>query len=87
MNSIEKLMSYLDDKKTDIKEGTYIGICRIIMDIKRDDEEKNKKLRRNNKTIFQKKMMASCLLDHITETEYDSDEEDVEIYLHWGAMP
>lgn len=86
MNSIEKLMSYLDDKKADIKEGTYVGICRIIMDIKRDDEQKNKQIRRDKKNIFQKTMMATCLLEHITDCEYDSD-DDIEIYLQWGAMP
>tara|TARA_R110002110_G_scaffold78644_4_gene206081 strand:+ start:1056 stop:1316 length:261 start_codon:yes stop_codon:yes gene_type:complete len=86
MNSIEKLMSHLHDRKEDIKDGTYISVCRLMMDIKTDIDNLKKTIRRNKKNIFQKTMMASCLLDHITECEYDSD-DDVEIYLQWGVMP
>lgn len=86
MNSIDKLMNHLHDKKDDIKEGTYISICRMMMEIKKDEDIYKKQLRRNKKNIFQKTMIASCLLEHITDTEYDSD-DDVEIYLEWGVMP
>jgi len=87
MNSIEKLMSYLDDKKIEFKEGTYITICNYMMDIKNEQTELKKQITRYKRKIFQKTMISTCLLDHITETEYHSDEDDVEIYLQWGAMP
>tara|TARA_R100000541_G_scaffold22050_1_gene32040 strand:- start:138 stop:398 length:261 start_codon:yes stop_codon:yes gene_type:complete len=86
MNPIETLMSHLHDKKEDIKEGTYISICRLMMAIKDDQTELKNQISRYRKKLFQKTMTASCLLDHITEMEYDSD-DDVEIYLQWGAMP
>lgn len=87
MNPIERLMSHLHDKKEDIKEGTYISVCKLMMAIKDEQTELKKDISRYKKRVFQKQMTAKCLLDHITEIEYDSDEEDVEIYLQWGAMP
>lgn len=81
-------MSLMDDIKSDIKEGSYIEICKQLMEIKQQFDQYDKQMRRYKRTLFQKGIMTDALMEHITDNEYDSDtEQDIEIYLNFGAMP
>jgi|14_taG_2_1085336.scaffolds.fasta_scaffold11961_2 hypothetical protein len=88
MTHLDNLMSLLDDSKSNIKEGCYIKICKELMEIKEQFEQYDKQIRRYKRTLFQKGIMTDALMEHITDNEYDSDtEQDIEIYLNFGAMP
>ena len=84
MNSIEKLMSCLDDCKHDFKEGNYLKLCELMLELKSEIDGKNRNIRRYKKQLFQKDMVASCLIDHVTDMEYDSgNDSDLELYLRF----
>lgn len=88
MRHLDNLMSLMDDIKSDIKEGSYIEICKQLMEIKQQFDQYDKQMRRYKRTLFQKGIMTDALMEHITDNEYDSDtEQDIEIYLNFGAMP
>lgn len=88
MTHLDNLMSLLDDNKSTIKEGSYLKICNELMEIKQQFDQYDKQIRRYKRTLFQKGVMTDALMEHITDNEYDSDtEQDIEIYLNFGAMP
>mgnify|MGYP006150911561 CR=1 FL=1 len=85
MSSIEKLMSCLDDYKEDLKDDVYLKLCEHILAVKKDNDITDMDTRRYKRKLFQKEMMSTCLMDHITDNEYDSDDGDMELYLRFQS--
>jgi len=79
------IMGCVDAHKEKLGDGVYMQLCNIILRIKKHHELLTKDVRRLKKKMFQSKLISDCVIDYITDREYDSDDED--IFLHFAHQP
>jgi len=81
---VMELMTFVDMKKEKLPDGMYVEICKYLLQIKNHHTLLSKDVRRLKKKLFQRKLVADCVVDYVTDREYDSNDETIFIQFSDG---
>ncbi len=74
---VHEFMSYLDSIKEKLDNGMYVKMCNTLLGIKKHHELLSNDIRRLKKKCYQKQLISDCVVDYITEREYDENDESI----------
>lgn len=74
---VSQLMTYIDTNKEKLADGIYVDLCNTILKIKKHHEHMSADISRLKKKQYQRQLILDCVVDYITEREYDSDDETI----------